>query len=261
MNIFLPQWFFLMTGALLAACLGSFANMAIYRWPRGISWVGRSFCPNCQQPLPVYALFPLFSYILLRGRCASCRQPISARYFWIEAACAALGGLIGWFYANDPVAGLLLILLVTCLLILTGIDLSHRIIPDGLNITIGVLGVIWQLWLHQNNFVDAWLALLTGVILFAVSYGTAWLFAIVYKKDGLGGGDIKFLAAAGFWLQPMLVPWLLFIGGAIGVVMGLLWPRLFPKDEEPGFPFGPALAISLFLCIWFAEPLTAYFQL
>ncbi len=260
-DFFLPNWLISLFGALLAACFGSFANMVIYRWPRELNWNGRSFCPNCQATLPAYALFPLFSYLILRGRCANCRQPISIRYFWIEFFCAALGALIGWFYATDPVSAFLLILLATTLLILIGIDLSHRIIPDALNGFIGFLGLLWQLWQNQSDLVGMWPALLTGFILFATSYGLAWGFAKLRGKDGLGGGDIKFLTAAGLWLTPTLIPWLLGLAGLIGIPMGLIWPKLFPNDAEPGFPFGPALAISLFLCIWFAQSLGAVFQI
>lgn len=261
MNIFSLQFAITLVCSIFAACLGSFANMIIYRWPRELSWAGRSFCPNCNQTLSLLALVPILSFLALGGKCQNCHKPISARYFWVEVFCAILGGLAGWFYWDDPISAALLILLNTSLIIVIGIDLSHRMIPDALNAFIAVLGLFWQFWQHQSDLWEVWPGLITGFLLFSISYGVAWGFNKVRQQDGLGGGDIKFLAAAGLWLEPALIPWLLGISGLIGVPMGLLWPKFFPNDDEPGFPFGPALAIGLLICIWFSRPLVAVFEL
>lgn len=241
--------------AFLGLVLGSFSSAMTWRIPRGISWVSaRSACPSCQHVLSVPDLVPLFSWLFLRGRCRHCGAAIGWRYPLIECvtllACLALYGMHGL----NP-ASLTLMVAVPFLVAMVAIDLEFMIIPDQINIILGVLGLIFILLGAQ-----APLAALTGAALSALVYAglvfiVGWVLTKVLKKEALGFGDVKFFAAAGIWLGLDLLPVFMMLSGLVGVLMGLFWKIILKEDR---FPFGPALIVSFAICLLFSGQIRGF---
>lgn len=231
------------------ASVGSFVTMASYRLPLGQEIVFTpSHCTKCNATLTVRDLFPILSWLFARGRCRHCQVPVSIRYPLIELAL----GLT--FAALIPLYGLgaktlLLLLLATELAILIVTDIEHTIIPDGVQIALFFTGVAWCIrrdadW--GDVFVSATAGLSLGLLL---HYG----YKVLRKKDGLGFADVKFFCVAGVWLSFTSFVSFLFIAGVLGTLTGLLWREL---KRGPIFPFGPALAVSLFINVLFPNLIT-----
>lgn len=225
--------------ALLGLVVGSFITALSWRLPRGEDWVKTpSHCPACNQRLGVRDLFPILSWALGKGRCRHCKASISCRYPSIELAAACLAALPVWLFGLTPLAGWLAAFGLL-LLLLSIIDLEHGILPNNLNILLCALGLGYA-WQQQHELLDIGLNLGIGL---ALGLGLKYGYMAIRKRDGLGLGDVKFLAAAGPWLG--LESWapFLFLSGLLGVILGLFWQKKF----GPGtFPFGPALCLALY---------------
>jgi leader peptidase (prepilin peptidase)/N-methyltransferase len=231
---------------LMGISVGSFVTMASYRLPLNQKIVfGPSYCTHCRKPLGVLDLLPLVSWLWQKGRCRHCHEKISARYPVIEL-CMGLGFLaIGFLYGIN-VNSVLLALLLTELAILIVTDLEHYLIPDEIQIALLLTGVVYRIY-NNSEWEDIFTGMAAGLTLgLILHYGYFYLC----KKDGLGFGDVKFLCVAGCWLPlPDFIPFL-FFGGLIGVLTGLFW-RFIGQGKV--FPFGPALAISLLINVWFPD--------
>lgn len=229
--------------ALIAAAFGlvfgSFITALSWRLPRGEDWVkAPSHCPACNHRLGVRDLFPVFSWLLSKGHCRHCNISVSGRYPLIELTAALLTALPVWQFGLTPLAGWMAALGLL-LLLLSVIDLEHGILPNNLNLLLGVLGLAYA-WQQQHAWLDIGLNLGIGLLL---GLGLKYGYMAIRKRDGLGLGDVKFLAAAGPWLW--LDAWapFLFLSGFFGVILGLFWQKRF----GPGtFPFGPALCLALY---------------
>lgn len=238
--------------ALLGACLGSFANLLIHRLPRQIPvTAGRSRCPECQKTLQAISLIPILSWIGLKGRCLNCKTRISWRYPLVEVASAAIFVLCHSQYGVS-----LTTLILGCtgiaLLVLSLIDFEHLLIPDALQITLAILGICLVLT-EGRPLIDALLLAAGGV---ALGLALRQLMRWWKKREGLGLGDVKLMGVCGLFLMPELVPVFLFLAGISGVMLGLILRR----KEDGVFPFGPALALALFLCALWPETFFNYFR-
>jgi leader peptidase (prepilin peptidase)/N-methyltransferase len=256
----MPAGFYLAVTIFLGLCLGSFATALSWRLPRGVS-VGaqRSKCPSCGRALGAADLVPVFSWLLLRGRCRTCKAPIGWRYPAIElgtlALCLAFFCRFGFsppilaLYALAPVA-----------LAIAVIDLDYKIIPNGLNIALLLLGAAALLVnavaaADPVRFSETALTKAFGGLLL---YGLASLalrqgVMAVLKREPLGLGDVKFFAASGFWLGPGLEDFAhyLILSGVTGTCLALVWKKLHGEAE---FPFGPALLAALLGMLLWAPP-------
>lgn len=248
---------------------GSFVGAASYRIPRGISLIRpRSHCPQCGHILGVADLIPVFSYLLQRGRCAHCGRKIPSRYPLIEIVSGVLVLLFFWVYG----LGWHFVVLVTLALwafMLAIIDLECRRLPNALTI----FGMCTGLGLHTiwyvARYIDptknlamgqgrgllerwGWGILqprfspghsLAGIV---VGGGILWVLALLWR-GGMGGGDVKFLAAIGSFLGPGAVLLTLFLGALLGLIASL--PLLLRGRWQRGqaVPFGPFLAASAIL--------------
>lgn len=247
----MPEGFYLGVTVFIGLCFGSLATALSWRIPRGISTsVERSRCPSCHHALGIPDLVPVFSWLALRGRCRFCRAAIGWRYPVIELATLAL--CLG-FYARFGFSAqsLVLMALAPVLVAAADIDFAFKILPDGLNIAALLLGAAGIaagapssadppgfIIDHAENAVG-------GMILYAgaalvLRYGCM----AVLKKDPLGWGDVKFFAAAGFWLgmDPMVFAHFLLVSGTLGTLIALVWRKIHKEAE---FPFGPALLAAL----------------
>jgi leader peptidase (prepilin peptidase)/N-methyltransferase len=227
---------------ILGSILGSFNTMASYRIVNKTSFFGRSHCPKCKKQLSVFDLIPIFSYLLISGKCRNCHNKISIRYPLIEFF-TGLNFVINWHIFNANPTYLILITLISLILILIiTIDFEHMIIPDELTLIMGGLGIIYA-WYEGYSLAQIFsLPLLIITIALLLKYG----FKLIYKKDGLGMGDVKFMTIAGIYLTPDLLSYFLFFSGILGIGLAILW-KILKKGEK--FPFGPALSMSLYICL------------
>ncbi len=239
--------------ALSGLCFGSFVTLASYRLPREEDIVFKpSRCPNCDTTLEIPDLFPVLSWASARGRCRHCRVPIHWRYPAIEIATMALFLLVYQRYGIGLPA-LLLMGTAVALLIMIVADFEHYIIPDAVHLMLLPLGLGYAAatgrpW--EVAFIGAALGLAIGL---SLSYG----YRALRGKEGLGLGDVKFLFVAGIWLGGVnLVPFLT-LAGLIGIVTGIVWRA---SGKGVYFPFGPALAASLFACVVYPEAPAAFWR-
>lgn len=239
--------------AVLGLCLGSFATALSYRLPRGISMIGRarSACPACERALGIPDLVPLFSWLLLKGRCRHCRAKIGWRYPLIELSTLALCLAFAAAYGFTPQT-LALLALAPVLTSLIDIDLHHKIIPDVLNLSVLLLGV--AAFCLGAPSAEGLLNAAGGMLAYGAGAALLrFLFMKITKRDPLGWGDIKFFGAAGFWLGLDINAATLFLvlSGTFGIGLALGWKK---KTGEREFPFGPALALALTALILCLRP-------
>ncbi len=234
-------------------CFGSLNTLLIHRLPVGMRiGIERSQCPKCSTPLGILDLVPLFSWLFSRATCRHCDARIHWRYPATELTTAAIFYLVYLFYGFTWEAAMIA-LLGSQIIVLCVIDFEHRIIPDELQITMGITGVMYGLLTDMH-----YATMLAGMVLgacmgLALQIGFKWW----KKQDGLGMGDVKFMAVAGIWLgiEPLLP--FFFYGGVFGVISALLWKCI---HDDPRFPFGPALALSLFILVIYPPSLHWYTQ-
>jgi leader peptidase (prepilin peptidase)/N-methyltransferase len=231
--------------ALIGACFGSFNSLLIYRLPREKSVVfTRSACPVCHHVLGARDLIPVFSWVWARGKCRHCHTAISVRYPILELITALLF-LSSYMRYGVSLDFVIIALLLSHVLVLCVIDMQHRIIPDSIQCVIGALGAIYSV--HHQMHVGEMLAgiILGAVIGLSLQIGIKWW----KKQDGLGMGDVKFMAVSGLWLGIDQLSYF-FFAGVFGVITALLWRMV---SHDPRFPFGPALALSLVLLVIYPD--------
>ncbi len=249
----LPAW---VVTTFLGLIFGSFASAMTYRIPRNVSWVSaRSACPSCGHLLFVPDLVPFFSWAFLGGRCRHCRAAIGWRYPVIELVtlilCLSVCALYGFHWA-----ALILMIAMPFLVALVAIDLEFMILPDQLNIIVGVLGLIYVVLTSDYTLAPALGQSLGAGLFFAgLVFIIGWMMSKLLKKDALGFGDVKFFAVAGIWLGIAFLPVFLVLSGMIGLAMGIFWKYVLKQDR---FPFGPALIASFTVCILFFEQIQLF---
>jgi leader peptidase (prepilin peptidase)/N-methyltransferase len=244
----------------LGAATGSFLNVVIYRLPAGQSVVKpRSHCTSCGYTIPWYDNIPILSWLVLRGRCRRCQESFSARYPIIEALTALL--LLALLVRFGVGVDLLFAFYFACsLLVVTYIDLDHRIIPDRVTLPGIAVGLLFALFAPPEvrwTAVQAWAigTLVGGGILWLV----AWGYHAATGRDGMGGGDIKLLAMIGAFLgwQGVLLTLLLssFIGSAVGVAI-MVRQR---SDSKLAIPFGPFLALAALIALFWGDQIVSWY--
>ena len=226
-----PTYCIALLAAILGACIGSFLTLVTYRLPRDEKiGMTRSRCPSCGATL------------FNKGRCRTCRTRVSMRYPLTELACAA-GAVFAVLDYGVTWEAFAIMGLCWCIVAITVTDLEHTIILDEVQVAVGIFGVIYgnAIGLEPADmFTGAIAGLLIGLTL---KYG----FLYLRNKDALGLGDVKFLCVAGIWLGSAanFIPFL-FFSGILGIISGVSWQA---AGLGPRFPFGPALAVALFLAV------------
>jgi len=241
----------------LGALIGSFLNVCIHRLPRceSIVWPG-SHCPSCGTSIEYYDNIPLFSYLWLLGRCRTCRNSISMRYPVVEAANAA-GYVMILATFGLTWTTVLYSTLFSALLVVTGTDLSHRIIPNVVTVPGIVIGLLGAATVLPVGLVNALLGMaIGGGILWALAWASPYLFG----KEGMGGGDIKLLAMIGAFLgwKPALLT--IMVGSLSGSLIGLSLIGLGLMKRDEYIPFGPFLVFGALVSMFFAQPLLEWYQ-
>jgi leader peptidase (prepilin peptidase) / N-methyltransferase len=225
--------------------IGSFANVCIYRLPRkeSVAFPG-SHCPRCSAAVRPQDNIPLISYLALGGKCRDCATRISPVYPAIELV-TALFLLLGFFKFGLTFDFLGYTVLAPTLVIITAIDIEHQIIPDVITLPGIVLGLV------VGSYAIGYANSLLG---FFLGSGLFYLLA-VFSNGGMGGGDIKYIAAAGALLGWQKVLLVIFIGAFLGSIVGLFQIALQNKSRKSLIPFGPFLAAGTLITLFYGDPL------
>jgi leader peptidase (prepilin peptidase)/N-methyltransferase len=233
--------------ALFGLLIGSFLNVVAWRLPRGESLVKpRSKCPGCDTQLKAYDNIPLFSWLLLRGRCRGCGESISARYPVVEAVTAALYVLVVALKSDDVLQMVLGLVLVTFLVPIAVIDLDLKIIPNKLTAPAAVLAVALGAVL-EPSYLPEQLAAGAGALIF-------FLLPTLIHQKGMGMGDVKLVAVLGLYLGRAVVPGI-FIALILGVVVGaaVIAMRGMAEGRRTKIPFGPFLAVGALIAFFVGD--------
>ena len=237
-------------------CIGSFLNVCIYRLPASKSIVHpRSMCSNCGTLIASYDNIPILSYLWLKGRCRHCRTKISLRYPMVEL----LGGLFAlgtYLKFGLTIEALIYYLFFTALIVVTFIDLDHRIIPDVITLPGIPICFAAGFALPTITYKDALLGILIGG---GSLYIIAWAYDRITKKEGMGGGDIKLLAMIGAIVGWQGVLFTIFVASLVGTLAGLAVMLQSHKGLKLAVPFGPFLSIGSVAYIFFGAPLIAWY--
>ena len=264
------QTLFPWIAAVLGLAVGSFLNVVIHRLPRMLQaqwkaqcaelegrpapdaprynlWTPASQCPACGRPLRAMHNIPVVSYLALRGRCAFCGSPISARYPIVEALTAVLfvwtAVHFGW-----SAAGACALVLTSFLLALAMIDADTTLLPDDLTQPLLWLGLLINL---RATFAPLPEAVIGAAAGYLSLWSVYWLFKLVTGKEGMGYGDFKLLAAFGAWLGwKMLLP-IILVSSLVGALVGIGLIVLARRGREIPIPFGPYLAAAGFLTLMY----------
>jgi leader peptidase (prepilin peptidase)/N-methyltransferase len=255
--------------------VGSFLNVVIHRLPRMMEaeWhaqcaelrgealaaaapfnlaVPRSACPQCGHQITALENIPLLSWLWLRGRCSSCRTPISARYPLVELLTALLSAAAAWKWGvSVQTAGALL--LIWTLVALAFIDLDTTLLPDSLTLPLLWLGLLFNLGGHFASLPEAVVGAMAGYL---VLWSVYWLFKLVTGKEGMGYGDFKLLAAIGAWLGWQMLPVTLLLSSVVGALAGIAMIVLVKHDRRVPIPFGPYLAGGGLVALFYGADLT-----
>jgi leader peptidase (prepilin peptidase)/N-methyltransferase len=238
--------------AVLGAAFGSFLNVVAYRLPRGLSLVRpASSCPGCETPFRPYDNVPVVSWLLLRGRCRSCRAPIAARYPVVEAVTLALCALVVAVYGVSAEAALGLALVVL-LVPVTLIDLDFHIIPNKLLLVGAGVGLALLVALEPGALPEHLIA--------AAAAGGFFLIAAIAYPAGMGMGDVKLAAVLGVYLGRAVVP-AVFVALVLGTLVGaaIIARKGAAEGRKAGIPFGPFLAVGGLVGLFFGDALVDWY--
>lgn len=240
---------------LFGAIIGSFANVCILRIPAEESIVSPgSRCPHCKQPVAWYDNVPLLSWLVLRGRCRRCSGPISFRYSVVELS-SALAAVALYLRVGFGVEWVVLFAFVAALIVVTFIDLDHRIIPDVVSLPGMVVGFVLSLRGEPGAVSSAIGIVLGAGLLLAVGWG----YETATGREGMGGGDVKLLGMIGAFLGWRSVPFTLLFSSLSGSAVGLTLMWWTGSDTKYAIPFGPFLALGAALYIFCGEPLIGWY--
>ena len=233
------------------ACVGSFLNVCILRWPLGVSIIHpASRCSACGVKIPFSLNVPILGYFLLRGRARCCGAHLDPRYPLVEALTASLFVCLWFLY--PPKLFLVYAVLSAGLIVASGIDFDHLVIPDGLTLGGVVAGISLSYFVPEiqgmTDPTDAMIrsslsAALGGGFLWALARTASWLL----QKEAMGSGDAKLLAALGAFLGWTSFPWILSVSSMVGAGVGIA--LIFRRKQRLGvkIPYGPYLALAAIL--------------
>jgi leader peptidase (prepilin peptidase)/N-methyltransferase len=208
-----------------------------------------STCPHCGHKIKAYENIPIVSFLVLRGRCASCKAPISIRYPIVEAISGLMAAYIGWkFGFNLSMAGALVFCLA--LLALTVIDIDTQLLPDDITLPLMWTGLLLNL---NNLFAPLSSAVLGAAAGYLSLWSVYWLFKITTGKEGMGYGDFKLLAAIGAWLGWKMLPVVILLSSLVGAIVGIGLIMLTRHGRNTPIPFGPYLAAAGLIALFWGE--------
>lgn len=215
--------------------------------------VPRSRCPHCGHQIRAIDNIPILSYLLLRGRCAACRHPISARYPIIEAVSGLLSMAVAWHFGFTW-AAMAALFLTWALIALSMIDFDHQLLPD--NITIPFIWIGLALGLLAL-FTDVRSAVIGAIVGYLSLWSVYQLFKILTGKEGMGYGDFKLLAMLGAWMGWQYLLVIVLLSSVVGAAVGITLTTVMGRDRSIPIPFGPYLAAAGWLALLWGDELIA----
>jgi leader peptidase (prepilin peptidase)/N-methyltransferase len=264
----------------LGLLVGSFLNVVILRLPRRLEWqwkrdarevleetelydppppgivVERSHCPHCGHALGWYENIPVLSWLALRGRCRSCKAPISLQYPLVELVTALLFLACAWQFGFGW-RGFGAMVLTGFLVALAGIDLRTKLLPDQLTLPLMWLGMVASI---ENLYVGQKAALLGAMVGYLSLWSVYWVFKQLTGKEGMGHGDFKLLAALGAWTGLAGVLPTILLSSLVGAVVGSIWLAARGRDRATPIPFGPFLAMAGWLSFFWGQDLVGWYM-
>ena len=278
----LQPWFFYLTVVLVSLAVGSFLNVVIYRLPVMMQneWqsecrllledelnsstqqsgsttpaspfnlaVPASTCPKCQSKIKAWQNIPVLSWLLLKGKCANCKAPISIRYPSIELltmlASVAVAAVFG---ATATTA--LYIVITWVLIALIFIDIDHMLLPDQLTLPLLWLALLASVFGLTIEPTQAIIGAALGYLCFWSVY---WLFKLATGKEGMGYGDFKLMAVFGALLGWQALPMIILLSSLVGAIIGITLLSIQGKDKATPIPFGPYIAIAGWIAMLWGE--------
>jgi len=250
----------LAASALLGLAVGSFLNVVIYRVPRKESVVHpRSRCPGCGTQLAERDNIPVVSWLLLRGKCRTCGEPISGRYPFVELLTGVLWASAGLRFGADWVLPAYLVFFAS-LIAITFIDLDHYIIPT--RIVYPTIFISIPLLVVAAAVQDEWANLERALIGAALAWGFLLIVHLISPR-GMGFGDVRLSFVLGLflgWLNLQHVFLGMFLGFLFGAISGLLLMALRRRDRKDHIPFGPFLAGGAVVAVLFGSQILAWYS-
>ena len=240
---------------LLGTCLGSFANVCIYRLPKNKQIIcGRSFCPNCKKKIIWYDNLPVISFLFLKGKCRDCNKAISQRYLVVELITGFFLLLI--YLSLDNLFSIIFVSILSLIFVMIFfIDLENFIIPDSLNFSVIALGLLKNFLPNFNTSLihEINQSIIGGI----VGYLTIWLIIYLYRNfkkiDGMGLGDAKLMAGIGLLFGWQSIPFVLFVSAILGLIFVV--PSLIKKQKTmiTEIPFGPFIIVACLIYFTYGE--------
>jgi leader peptidase (prepilin peptidase)/N-methyltransferase len=253
----------MITAGLLGLCVGSLLNVVIHRLPKMMEagwreecaalegreaparetynlFTPRSACPSCGTPIRAIHNIPVASWLALRGRCAKCKAPISPRYPLVEIMGGAVGVLMAWRFGYSAALAFALVF-GWAMIALAFIDFDTQLLPDDITLPVLWLGLLANL---AGTFTDLRSAVLGAVAGYLILWIVYWGFRLIAKKEGMGFGDFKLLAAIGAWTGWQVLPVAILASAGLGAIVGSLFLWLSRKGADTRIPFGPYLALA-----------------
>lgn len=268
---------FVLCALVLGLLVGSFLNVVIHRlpimmqrdWraqarefldlpaePTGAAFnlvLPNSHCPHCDHEIRPWENLPLVSWLALRGKCSSCRAPISRRYPLIEVLCGLLSAYVAWHFGFSWQGGAML-LLTWGLLAMSVIDMDHQLLPDSIVLPLLWLGLIVNSFGLFASLSDA---LWGAVVGYLSLWSVYWLFKLITGKEGMGYGDFKLLGMLGAWGGWQVLPLTILLSSVVGAVLGTIMLRVQKADSGTAIPFGPYLAIAGWIALLWGDWITS----
>ena len=269
------------TCAVAGLCVGSFLNVVIHRLPRMMEAEWRaecaaldgkqtpeaprynlftppSSCPSCGARIRAWHNVPVASWLALGGKCASCRAPISARYPAVEILAGILAAGAAWRFGYSAALACALVY-AWAMVALTFIDFDHQLLPDDITLPLAWLGLIVNSF---GVFTDLRSAVFGAVGGYLLLWSVYWAFRLIARKEGMGFGDFKLLAAIGAWTGWQVLPFVVVIAAGAGAVIGSIALWLSKKGRDTRIPFGPYLAVGgLAGLAWGPQAIEAWLRL
>ena len=248
---------------LLGLCVGSMLNVVIYRLPKMMEagwraecatlegreappsptynlFTPRSACPKCGTPIKPIHNVPVIGWLALRGKCAHCNAPISPRYPLVELLGGAVAGFLAWRFGYSTQLAFALVF-GWAMIALAFIDFDTQLLPDDITLPMLWLGLIANIF---GTFTDLRSAVLGAVAGYLLLWCVYWAFRLLMKKEGMGFGDFKLLAAIGAWTGWQVIPVAILVSAGLGAVVGSLFLWISRRGADTRIPFGPYLAFA-----------------
>jgi leader peptidase (prepilin peptidase)/N-methyltransferase len=265
--------------AIFGLLIGSFLNVVIYRIPKMMQresdnyvaqesgkelphtdrfnlMVPRSACPHCGHQITALENIPVISWLVLRGKCSSCKAPISPRYPAIEIVTGLLSAALVWHFGSGPM-GLATLVFGWLLVAMTMIDYDTQLLPDDLTYPLLWLGLLVNLDGMLVPLRDAVIGAAAGYL---VLWSIYWLFKLATGKEGMGYGDFKLLAALGAWLGWAMLPTIILLSSVVGAIVGISLIVFAKRGRDKPIPFGPYLAAAGLIALLYGTPISRYAQ-